>query len=145
MNISGIQISLHVINNIKQASIKSYPGESCGLLFGNSKLVMESVVSPNLSDKLNRFEIDPSLRLKSEREMRKRKIYLVGHFHSHPNGLPVPSSIDKKNIYEPKLIWFIISVNQFQCGKLTAWKANKNKKSFKNLKIFPTNTYNFFR
>lgn len=139
---SGIKISLKVINYIKQATIESYPREACGLLFGSSGIILKTIISPNLSKQINRFEIDPSLRLKSEREMRKKNIYLIGHFHSHPNGHPTPSLIDTNNIFEPDLIWLIISVNSYQCGKLTAWKANNDQKSFKNIKIFPITNSN---
>jgi proteasome lid subunit RPN8/RPN11 len=45
--------------------------------------------------KHNRFAIDPQVLLTVQKADRQREIQLIGIYHSHPQGVPVPSEFDR--------------------------------------------------
>lgn len=105
----------------------AYPGEACGLLLGFHRTCgdievirvaeSENMASPGRND---RFEVDPELRLSLMREVRGTGCAIVGHYHSHPNGLAQPSATDLAMAYEPELVWLITAVIGGQAVQSTA-------------------------
>ena len=105
----------------------AYPGEACGLLLGFHRAdgdievtrvaESENKASPGRND---RFEVDPELRLNLMREARGTGRTIVGHYHSHPNGLARPSATDLAMAYEPGLVWLITAVVGGKAVKSTA-------------------------
>lgn len=114
-----IHIPARLLTQIKHQSILAYPEESCGLLVGKGDephiQITRAFESKNITKepKHDHFEIDPALRLSLQRKLRElgsgEKI--VGVYHSHPDGLPLPSDIDISRAHEPDLLWLIISIN----------------------------------
>ena len=95
----------------------AYPAECCGLLIGaaaGARLwrVRRVVQSRNLAPagRRDRFEVDPALRLKLQRELRGSGEAVVGLYHSHPDGPPTPSATDLDSAWEPGLVWLITAV-----------------------------------
>ena len=60
----------------------------------------------------DRFEIDPKVRIDTERAVRGTGEAVVGHYHSHPDHPAAPSATDANMVYEPDLIWVIVSVDR---------------------------------
>jgi proteasome lid subunit RPN8/RPN11 len=77
-----------------------------------SATVTQVVVSRNVapSSQTDRFEIDPALQLQYQRKLRGTAEAVIGHFHSHPNGLAVPSDADRASPGESGLLWLIPAV-----------------------------------
>lgn len=104
------------------------PNEGCGLLVGRRDgpdlQIIEIAASPNISDETpTAFEIDPGVRLKTQRAARDAGLEIVGHFHSHPNGEPRPSDCDREQArMEPELVWLIMGLRWGGPQGLAAWR-----------------------
>ena len=91
--------------------------EVCGLLVGTrvddryevTRLVpCDNVAPPTL--RTRRFEIDPRRVIEEERSLRGSGNAVVGFYHSHPEGLPVPSGTDRDYMaLWPDSAWVILS------------------------------------
>ncbi len=101
----------------------AYPKEACGLLVGTVEgdgtarviRVARIEASENLAPSgEEHFEIDPSLRLKLQKELRETSEKVIGLYHSHPNASPQPSATDLESAWEPDLAWLIVSVRDGQ-------------------------------
>jgi proteasome lid subunit RPN8/RPN11 len=111
-----------------EAARAAWPKECCGLLVGREvddgrALLVERVIpSPNIAESSEtRFEIEPALRIHLEKELRGGKSRIIGHYHSHPQGPPLPSPTDALQIYEPELIWLIIGSEENGQTELAAF------------------------
>lgn len=101
-----------VLAAVREAARAAAPQEACGLLLGRNeagRVVLSACVpSQNIAaDPIRRFEVDPAIRLRVQRETRDGGDAMVGLYHSHPAGAPVPSATDRECLYEPGLVWLI--------------------------------------
>ena len=101
-----------VLDAVRQAARAAAPQEACGLLLGRNesrRIVLSAYVpSPNIADDpTRRFEVDPAIRLRLQRETRDGGESMVGLYHSHPAGAAAPSATDRECLYEPGLVWLI--------------------------------------
>jgi proteasome lid subunit RPN8/RPN11 len=105
----------------------AWPEEACGLLVGRvlpgpSWRVTRVEASRNLADnRKRRFEVDPGLRIGLERELRGGEEAIVGLYHSHPDMPARPSATDRTQVYEPRLVWLIVSVQGGQAIQTAAF------------------------
>jgi len=72
------------------------PHECCGLLGGHGEDVTELFAASNQLASPNAFEIPPQELFDIFRELRARKLELVGIYHSHPAGDNAPSRRDRE-------------------------------------------------
>lgn len=135
--------SLQLISDEVEAA---FPREACGLLLGfvrpSGNIEVTSVFpSKNVAnDSSNSFEIDPALRFRLMRESAANSIKsesavpeIVGHYHSHPNGAPVPSDEDIRMALEPELVWLIASVIEGKCVECKAYLLASNHVEFSDI------------
>lgn len=90
--------------------------ETCGLLVGarvgdrfevTTLIPCDNVAPPALRSR--RFEIDPRRVIEEERALRGSGSAVVGFYHSHPQGLPVPSGTDRDYMaLWPDSVWVIL-------------------------------------
>jgi proteasome lid subunit RPN8/RPN11 len=107
------------LRDIVDAAEAAYPDEACGLLVGRAEKdagaaavhVASVAASANLASAPGtRFEIDPALRLRLQRELRGGSTSVVGLYHSHPDGVAQPSPRDLEAAWEPDLVWLVTAV-----------------------------------
>jgi proteasome lid subunit RPN8/RPN11 len=110
-------IDAAVLRRIIADSERRYPEECCGLLVGRRTVdgsieVTEEHASANVAEagRERRFEIDPALRFRLMRTLAGTPETIVGHYHSHPDRLAVPSAHDVAMAFEPELVWLITAV-----------------------------------
>jgi proteasome lid subunit RPN8/RPN11 len=126
-----LRLSPEQVKGLEGEAIQAFPAECCGLITGVGEgggyRVTRLIASPNVTsaDPACSFEVDPTLRIRLERELRDQKQgaspeVLIGHYHSHPNGPAAPSSHDLAQAYEQKLIWLIIGTAS---GRITGMAA----------------------
>ena len=86
-----------------------HPRECCGLLIGTATRIVEAVPLENVAaDPVRRYEIAPADYLTHIKRCRERgDVAVVGAYHSHPRGLPVPSPTDLAEAFEH--FWFLIA------------------------------------
>jgi len=84
--------------------------EVCGLLLGSEGRISAILPCANLApDPARRFEIDPAALIAAHRAARGGRARIVGHYHSHPTGLAIPSARDAADAIEDGVIWLIVA------------------------------------
>ena len=97
---------------VLQAASRAYPNECCGLIEGletkDGWRALAIHEAQNIADdKARRFLIDPQLQFDLMRRMRESQARLIGCFHSHPDGRPVPSATDRAEAYDDDFVYLI--------------------------------------
>lgn len=93
--------------------------EVCGLLIGQEASIEEVLSCRNVAvDPLHRFEIDPAALLAAHRRSREGGPRVLGHYHSHPSGQPVPSACDAAEAAADGTLWLIVGGRECR-----AWRA----------------------
>lgn len=131
---------------IENAVERAYPREGCGLLVGErdsrgTVRVRRAVPTANVADsgRNDRFEVDPQARVDLERALREGGGgVVVGHFHSHPDGAAMPSATDRSRVFEPDLVWVILSVHRGRVIDRSAYRFDTESQDFVPVEIgFP--------
>jgi proteasome lid subunit RPN8/RPN11 len=97
---------------IRDAARRAHPSECCGLVEGvvtragwSAETVHEA---NNLADEpRRRFLVDPAVQFALLRRLRNSGRAIIGCFHSHPGGTPVPSDEDAREAAEDGFVWVI--------------------------------------
>ncbi len=91
------------------------PMECCGLLAGPSPAVV-SFVYPLTNADLSpvAYTIEPYEHYRAWKHAEANGWNLIGAFHSHPNGPPVPSPTDLRLAMEPEWTYLIVSSGQIR-------------------------------
>lgn len=93
--------------------------EICGLLFGSDGRIETAEPCANVALHPEReFEIDPAALFAAHRRARAGGMPVIGHYHSHPSGNPVPSRTDAGHAMGDGAIWLIIGR-----GEALAWQT----------------------
>ena len=89
---------------------KAAPAECCGVLLGRDGMVEQATAAANVAeDTLRHFEIDPQALIDAYRKARAGGLPVLGYYHSHPNGHPVPSATDCQHAGNGGAVWAIIA------------------------------------
>jgi len=111
----ALQLPSSVRAHIASEARRAYPRECCGLLEGVRDAAGVAVTAAhaarNLSERPDRFEIDPADQFRILRAARARGTAIVGCYHSHPNGLSTPSPHDRAAAAEEHFIWVIAALD----------------------------------
>jgi proteasome lid subunit RPN8/RPN11 len=95
--------------------------EACGLLLGDDGHVAEALQCRNVAaDPVSRFEIDPAQLLAAHRSARGGGLGVIGHYHSHPSGSPVPSASDAADAAPDGALWLIIGTDEARLWRAVA-------------------------
>ena len=96
------------------AARAAFPHECCGLIEGvregASVQVLALRPTANFSESPDSFEIDPAAHLRLIRELRGSGREIVGCYHSHPRGRPVPSDRDRARAGSEDFVWLIAAL-----------------------------------
>jgi proteasome lid subunit RPN8/RPN11 len=145
-----IFLSRAQLKEIADAAEAAYPGECCGLIVGrvrgNGDLEVTRVVaSPNVAvgdapegGRRDRFEVDPELRLRLQRELEGGPERIIGLYHSHPGLGAQPSAFDLESVWEPELAWLITSVEDGQAVHTTAHVLDTDGRQFREIALRTT-------
>ena len=108
-----IEVTRGVIATLMQEAHKAAPEECCGILLGKGTRIDEARPAANVHpDRLTRFEIDPLALIAAHRAARAGEREVLGYFHSHPEGHPVPSATDCAHSSADNRAWAIIAAGQ---------------------------------
>ncbi len=100
---------------VERIAVAAAPLEACGLLEGTIQGSHYRVTgihpSQNVApDPADRFEVDPRLLLRLQKDLRGAPTAMIGIYHSHPRGPAVPSATDLAMAWQPELVWVITAV-----------------------------------
>ena len=92
--------------------------ECCGLLLGRAGRVETAQPTANVApDPTRHFEIDPAALFAAHRAARDGGPELLGYYHSHPAGHPLPSATDCEHASGDGRTWAIIAG-----GEVSFWR-----------------------
>ncbi|WP_303760944.1 M67 family metallopeptidase [Sphingobium yanoikuyae] len=95
------------------------PGEVCGLLLGQGARIDAIRPAANVApDPARHFELAPATLLAAHRAARRGGPAVLGHYHSHPSGVPIPSETDRACAAPDGALWLIVGG-----GAVRAWVA----------------------
>ena len=90
----AIAISRTLLDQI-QSIAAADRAEVCGLLFGTAERIAAIAPAANVApDPARHFELDPAALIAAHRAARAGGPPIIGHYHSHPSGVAVPSATD---------------------------------------------------
>jgi proteasome lid subunit RPN8/RPN11 len=128
--IEGVSLSRELVRTVVEEARRALPEEACGLLVGRVEegraRILRAVPCRNEASedrRRTRFEIDPRRVIVEERSLRGTGAEIVGFYHSHPAGSPVPSSVDREFMaLWPGVIWLIVGRDEeHMVDSLRAW------------------------
>ena len=115
----SVMISSVLLDQMLRHAAETPDREVCGLLFGGGDRVDAATACTNVAaDRERNFEIDPSALIAAHRAARAGAPVVVGHYHSHPTGVPVPSPRDAAQAMGDGAIWMILGG-----GRVRAWRT----------------------
>lgn len=117
-----VLLSPQAYDALIKAARDTQPQEACGLLIGRDEHITQVIpVQNSATDVFHHFEINRQALNIHLPEIRAQGLSIVGFFHSHPHGLPVPSPTDiKLNAHWDHL--HIIIGMQGQTPRVAAWR-----------------------
>ena len=125
-----------VLRDISLQAAASYPHEACGALVGAGDDIALSFPLPNrdaLAPEVG-FAVDPKDYLRVEAEAEARGLSLLGFWHSHPDGLALPSATDRAYAWEG-LLTVIVSVTHGTPEEISAWRLDGRDAPFREVPV----------
>ena len=105
-----LEVTSGTIATLLAEATKAAPRECCGLLLGREGRVTEARSAANVAaDPLRHFEIDPAALIAAHRAERGGGLQLLGYYHSHPAGHPLPSVTDCAHASGDGRAWAIVA------------------------------------
>jgi proteasome lid subunit RPN8/RPN11 len=96
--------------------------EVCGLLLGVQGSILDYKSCANVAaDPVCAFEIDPTALIAAHKAARQGGPLIVGCYHSHPEGPPVPSARDAIAARPDGSLWLIVAGR-----RVRLWRAVKH-------------------
>ena len=136
----------HLLHRIYRHAEETYPHECAGFLLGNvvagTRRIVCDVEAVRNSDAdegfSDRYQIDTADYLRVDRQARLTGWNILGCYHSHTDGKPVPSMIDLACAW-PWYTYLIVSVYQGLAANARAWMLDRDdsdtKRRFEDVKI----------
>lgn len=116
----SVTISSEVLTQLIAAAAASPDAEICGLLFGVAERIEATEACANVAASPARtFEIDPKALFAAHRRARGGGLAVIGHYHSHPSGSPIPSPRDAAQAMGDGAVWVILGGG----GMARAWRS----------------------
>lgn len=119
----------------------SYPNEGCGIMIGKvagsvatlTRIVPASNI--NSARGRDRFEIDPMLYYRTERELAGGE-QVIGFYHSHPDCPAVASETDRQFALNwPGFVWVIYRVDEGHATGVRAWIVDDGSGQFTEMEV----------
>ncbi len=113
-----LEVASDVIATLLEEAARASPLECCGLLYGKGERIDAASPAANVADDpARRFEIDPMALLTAHKAARAGGPELLGYYHSHPQGHPVPSATDCEHSSGDGKVWAIVAGDE-----VTFWR-----------------------
>jgi proteasome lid subunit RPN8/RPN11 len=125
-----------ILRDIADHAAAAYPYEGCGALVGTNGHVRLALPLPNRDGRAREigFVVDPSDYVRVEEEADALGLTLIGFWHSHPDGLALPSATDRAYAWEG-LLTVIVAVSSGTPDEISAWRLDGLEAPFTELPI----------
>lgn len=106
----GLEVSGQALATMRAAAEAAHPHEACGILLGAGTRITAALKAANVHPTpATHFEIDPQALIDAHRAARAGGAQVVGYFHSHPQGEPIPSTTDRACASGDGMVWAILA------------------------------------
>lgn len=106
-----LQVTSGVIATLIAEAASAAPAECCGILLGRKRIEQARPAANIAPEPLRHFEIEPAALIAAHRSARSGGLPVIGYYHSHPTGHPVPSATDCEHAGGDGSVWAIIAPN----------------------------------
>lgn len=105
-----IEVTSGVIATLLAEAASAAPDECCGVLLGRGRIEQALPAANVALDRQRHFEIDPAALIAAHRAARSGGgPAVLGYYHSHPTGHPVPSATDCEHAGGDGSVWAIVA------------------------------------
>ena len=105
-----MKITKSALDAVVAHAREALPGECCGLLIGTPARIDAAHPARNLETGATRFLIDPRDHFAAVHAARESKRFVIGVYHSHPNGPASPSPADLAEASYDDYLYLIVSL-----------------------------------
>ena len=109
-----IHITPEAYQSILSQAQHDAPIESCGYALGSETddgiLITENRPLTNIDHSAEHFSFDPKEQFAAIKYARQQGLKVIGNWHSHPASPSRPSEEDKRLAFDPKALYFILSL-----------------------------------
>jgi proteasome lid subunit RPN8/RPN11 len=107
--------------SIARHALDSRPQEACGIIAGSGERAIQIIPIPNRSTEPEQhFRLDDQAFTKAMFELERNGLSLIGIYHSHPKGDPIPSQEDIRQSNYPATAYVIVGLKNGET-QLAAW------------------------
>lgn len=111
------------------------PKEACGILAGKNGQVMRVIPAANVaSDPLHYYEMEAAALSRHLPGLEREGLELLGFYHSHPTGDPIPSPSDVAKATYPGTAYVIVGLKYGE-ARLAAWLIERRNVQRLNLHV----------
>jgi proteasome lid subunit RPN8/RPN11 len=127
-----LKIPSSVLREIYDHTERAYPNECCGLIIGTmtagTRIVhtFRQCRNVNTERAHDRYEMDPTDMLRTQREFEGGPWDIIGIYHSHPDHPSRPSQTDTDRAW-PDYSYVIISVRKGTVASANSWVLNETE------------------
>jgi proteasome lid subunit RPN8/RPN11 len=116
----NLAIAPALLAAIREAALRAQPDECCGLIEGEAvpdgwRAVAVHAAKNVSDDPARSFVVDAETHFRLLRALRDTPRAIIGCFHSHPGGVPVPSARDRNAAVDDNFVWLIAADDRI-CG-----------------------------
>ncbi len=105
-----------------------YPHEACGVIGGVDDKALTIVPLSNISpEPQHHYHIDDTGLTTTLFDLQNKGWSLIGFYHSHPTGDPIPSPTDIQQATYPNTPYVIIGLRQRDDPSIAAWEMTYGK------------------
>jgi proteasome lid subunit RPN8/RPN11 len=105
------------------------PDEACGILVGMPGEIAEIIPAGNVAaNPQTTFEIDSVILARTLTGLERHRQTLIGFYHSHPAGHPIPSQHDIRDAHYPQAVMLIVGLAGRQ-PEIAAWQVDAGQVS----------------
>lgn len=105
-----VEISRALLDDILADVALDSAHERCGLLLGldGTEITAFVPVANVHPEPARHFELAPRILIEAQRRQREGGAHILGHYHSHPGGVSIPSEVDAEMAAADGRLWLII-------------------------------------
>ncbi len=108
-------------------ALADVPCEACGLIAGHGYRAEAIIPAANAAaDPLHHYEIEHRALVQAMFEIEHSSLSLIGIYHSHPNGDPIPSQTDIAQAAYPDVVYLIVGLRGGE-PRLSGWRIRRHE------------------
>lgn len=112
---------------IAEYTRQARPNEACGLIAGRDGRAELVIAVPNIAaDPRYHYDMDPQALVKAMFQIQHHGLDLIGIYHSHPTGDPIPSRTDIARAAYPDAAYVIVGWREDET-QFAAWRIHRHE------------------